>query len=277
MTAKFVHLLRSTKDYKMFETHSYNRDIGSTRELEASMRKYGFDPGLPIRCVRTNGKRLRVTSGHHRLFVAQMLGLPVWYIISHQDMDIYQLEAPNRIWAITDWTTSRNHEGSDDAQRAMEFSTSTGIGLSVCLALLGGGYGGSTHELVKMKRGTFVIQDTTHAYIVADLANYLEKIGVRGAKSARMVMALSRVLIVPEFEVLVFKKKAKANTSMFEQCRSVDEYVKLLEEVYNRMTAKQQKIPLEHLCKQAVAIRQQSANKMRKDSEIMRIEYTPEF
>lgn len=74
--------LQSTKDYSLFEVHSYNYDAVRTKLLEQSMREHGFDPGLPMRCVRTESDKLLITHGSHRFHVAYKLGIEVWYIVS---------------------------------------------------------------------------------------------------------------------------------------------------------------------------------------------------
>ena len=56
-----------TNDLGRFRPSPFNRDVRKTERLARSMRKYGFDPGYPIRCVIAEDGMLEITSGHRSL------------------------------------------------------------------------------------------------------------------------------------------------------------------------------------------------------------------
>jgi len=87
---------------------------------------------------------------------------------------------------------------------------------------------------------------------------FLKKTGVTFSTQNNFVRALSYVMKAPEFDVDRFKQKAKAHAAIMEKQRNVENYIDLIEKVYNRQCRKEDKLPLAFIAKHGASIRQKS-------------------
>lgn len=234
--------LRFTKNYSLFEPHPYNREVTNTKVLELSMGNYGFDEGLPIRCVRNGSGKLKITHGHHRFYVARKLGLHVWYVVAENDIPLFESEASGHQWDVRDYTVARSRAGEEDVATALRFHEETGIPLTVALSLMGGEGAGSSNKSKAMKTGKYKLGDRAHADAVADITKHCEECGFKFAKNNYFVKALDKCLFVPEFDKNLFKRKVSVHSELMGRRRGVDDYLAMIELVYNRQ--QKHKIPL---------------------------------
>lgn len=248
MTKKAKPTLRCTKDYTLFEQCPYNRDVTKIKVLEDSMRKHGFDDGLPIRCVRKRNGKLEVTHGHHRLFVANKLGLAVWFIVATNDIPLFESEASAHTWNVRDFTVARTRAGEEPARRVMEYHEDTGIPLQACIALIGGEGACSNNKSTAMKMGSFKVGDTHHADEIAKIVHQCRECDVDFATNSYFVGALSKCLFVEVFDSELFMHKTSIHRELMEPRRGIDEYLELIELVYNRQV--KSKIPLAFLARE---------------------------
>jgi hypothetical protein len=253
--------LKSTSNYELFMVHPHNRDISNTKVLEQSMRKYGFDPGLPIRCVKDPSGKLQITHGHHRFHVAKSIGLPVWYIVSSYDIPLFESEVSNHSWSIKDFATARARAGEKPALEVMKYHRETGIPLGCCISLVGGESAGSGNKKNQLKSGTLKASKNQHADDVADLVQFCKEVGFEFATTINFVKAISKCLRVKEFDKELFKVRVKTHPETMEPCRTLDQYIDMIEFVYNRM-AKTKKIPLSFLVKETGLKAQATFGKM---------------
>lgn len=230
--------LRVTKDYSLFELHPLNREISRTEVLEESMRDYGFDHGLPIRCIRAESGKLLITHGQHRFYVAKKLGIEVWYIVALQHIPLYPSEASAHSWIIRDYTVARTRDGEEAPAAALEFHQRTGIPLTCAISLVGGEGAGSYNKMKNVKTGTFATGDMKHANAVAAVVKHCEACGVAFAANSNFVRAISLCLLTPGFNDVLFCRKVRAHASFMKPRHGVDEYLDLFELIYNRRNAK---------------------------------------
>lgn len=262
MNDKYTPKLRCTKDYSLFVSHPCNRDITKTKELEKSMRKNGFDPGFPIRYTRNQFGQLQVTHGHHRLWMARYLGLPVWFIEVDQDINLFESEATSRSWNIKDFTVARARSGEAVAETVLDYHEATGIPLGDCISLIGGESAGSGNKARLMKTGTFKIGDPTMANMVATIVDHCKREGIPFATNSFFVKAISKCLHVDEFDIETLLHKISAHRELMSPRRGVDGYLELIEYVYNRQS--QNKLPIAWMANEASKKRKEAVTKKRK-------------
>ena len=226
--------LRCTKDYGLFELHPYNRDLHDLKKLEKSVAEYGFDEGYPIRCVRNGNGKLKITSGHNRFHVARSLGLSVWYIVARRDIPLFDSEASGKQWTVRDFTVARSRAGEKGAELALQYSEETGIPLGCSLSLVGGEGAGSGNMAAYMKAGKFRVGDLKHATAVASIIDECARAGVDFSSDSKFVKAVSKALFVPKFDLGQFLQKVRQHIALMEKRRSIEDYLDLIELVYNR-------------------------------------------
>jgi len=230
--------LRATKDYSLFELHPHNRDIGRTGPLEESMRKHGFIKSCPIRCFRNGSGKLQITQGHHRFHVARKLGEAVWFLVDTQEIPIVDLEVPVNRWSVRDYATARMRGGDQAAREVLRFHEKTAIPLNCAISLVGGAGADSYNKVKAVKAGTFTVGDMKHANAVAEVVEHCKECGVEFATKTSFVKAISMCLLVPKFDPGLFMHKVAVHTMLMEPRRSVDDYLDLVELVYNRQNTR---------------------------------------
>lgn len=245
--------LTTTKNYSLFELLDFNRDVEKIKKLEASMREHGFIPAYPLHCVKNGNGKLQIKAGHHRFEVAKKLKLPVPYVLCSDRATVYQLESSTTHWKFNDFLTSHCRIGSEPHILINEYSASTGISPSQVASMLAGECASSGNQNKYVKEGTFKVKTTGHMDVVAHLVISLKKIGVKFATQRELVSALSTVSFLPEFEVNVFLHRCATNPGMIIKQATVDGYLTMLENVYNRQAKR--KIALAFLAKEAAGKR----------------------
>jgi len=253
--------LRCTKDYDMFELHPHNRDVTRTKLLEQSMKEFGYDPGFPIRCVRNGSGKLRITHGHHRFDVAERLGLGVWFIEAPQDIPLFQSEASAHSWGTTDYTVARARAGEETAEAVLEFRQKTGMPMGCAVALVSGDITNSGKTLKKLKDGTLRVGNMRHANAVAELTAFCRDYGATFSTNSYFIRAISMMLKTPGFDQEVFRNKVKRYPQLLEPQRNVDEYLGLIETIYNYRKSPKAKIPLVFAAHAASAERRYTGRK----------------
>jgi len=250
MAAREKPKLRSTKDYRMFELHPHNRDVQKTKLLEKSMSAHGYDEGFPIRCIRNGAGKLKITHGHHRFHMARKLGLAVWFIeANNHSLPLFDSEASTHSWNVRDYVTARARAGEPAVEKALAYHEKTGIPLTCALSLVGGQGAGSDNKSRDMKKGTFSVGNMKHANDVAKVVAHCKECGVGFATSSYFVKAISKCLYVDAFDAEIFIHKVSAHAVIMELRRNVDDYLDLIEMVYNRKSRK--KLNVAWMAKQA--------------------------
>src|SRR5574343_1880907 len=250
--------LRATRDYSMFENYELNRDIEKVKRLRESMKRYGFIPALPCYVIRNGNGKLRIKSGHHRAAVAQELGLPIYFVIADDSASIYELESSTRPWSTKDFLISHIRSGkNEDYLKVLDYHEKTGIGIQNCISLVAGECAGSNNHMSKFKEGNFKSGDFRHAAMVKDVILHMKQAGIDFAHQTLVVNAISKVLMLKEFDAQLFKHKITTFSALFVKKQNLQQYLELIEEIYNFRQSKQ-RLPIAFLAEQRSRERQQS-------------------
>jgi hypothetical protein len=237
--------IQQTTSYEIFEMHEFNRDVHKIKDLEKSMRTHGYIPAYPLHVQKNGGGKLKVKAGHHRLFVAKKLGIPVYYVICDDLATIHELEKSTNTWSMSDYLASWCRVGKEDYIEVRNYCTRTGISLSIAASMFYGNQAGTGNHSDSFKSGSFKIKDRKQANAVADIVEHMKNCGVECYNAQLLVKSISRVLYVPEFDVETFKLKIRSHTHMITKQVNEQEYMNMIEAVYNRQN--KEKIPLSFL------------------------------
>lgn len=253
--------IESTTDYSIFIDHAFNRAVNEEskkfKKLLDSMRKYGWIGSKPASCVK-NGKGLKIVCGHHRFRAAQILGIPVKYVVEKTEVPIYVFEdAGVGRWTPKDFAESHKRAGVESYDILCSYIEETGISLGNAAAMFYGDSAGTGNydRGDKFNSGMFEVKDVEHPGSVGGIVLFLKKIGVKWASDDKFVKALSRVVRVEEFDASRFKKKARAHAFLFQKQRDVASSISMIEEIYNRQAIKSKCLPLSFLVEQKMAER----------------------
>ena len=243
--------LESTRDYEMFDVHEFNRPLHEDRVLLESMQKNGFMPSSPIHCIQNGNNKLKVIRGHHRLYYAKRLNLPVWYVIDDTTIDIFALEAGRQQWNVSDFAQARANSGDEDVAKLLAFQKKHGLRLGSAASLLGGESAKSNNKIKSIKTGHFRIADNVkHAFAVVGITDACREVSIKFATSSAFVGAVSLALRVPEFEAKYFIHRIRLYPRKLEKRGTVYEYLEEIDAFYN-YGAKLKGCPLAYKAREA--------------------------
>lgn len=254
--------LKQTKNYDMFIMNELNRDIYHLDDLIKSMKRYGFWPDEPISTIHSEDKKkLVITDGHNRFAAARTIGVSVWYIVT-DDIGV-SLQERNKLkkpWTLQDYLTSYSRNPANSAYIAVKnYMQETGIPLGLAISILAGESAGSSNRVNQFKNGGYKIGDQTHASQIKRVVTTMKALGLPIATTSFFIQALSKCLWVKEFSVQRFINKISTYASLAEKQANLDQYLGLIEKIYNRQS--QNKINISFLAKEEALIRQSSFNK----------------
>ena len=231
---KTTDTIRSTTNYNMFELHETNRTESRRPILAESMRRYGFLKSGAIHVHKNGRGKLKVIRGHHRLQEAMRQKLPVWYIVEDANVDIFALEGDkNQAWTVENWAEARASGGDEHCAKLLAFKRRHKLSLTTCAALVGGESAGSNNKQRRIKFGTFVSGDMSHANLVVRVVDSLDEIGIEFARGMQFVAALSAAARVPEFDAEHFIARARLFPKMMNRRATKSEYLQEMEALYN--------------------------------------------
>jgi hypothetical protein len=227
--------------------------------LEKSMERYGFYEGNPITCVRNNEGKLQITQGHHRFHVAKKLGLSIWFLVAPRNIPLFETEASSHSWNVRDFAVARCRKGEKAPLEALEYHQKTGIPLSCSIGLVGGlGASSGSVKSRELKSGKFKVGDMTHANEVASIIEHCKQEKISFALNTYFVQAISKCLFVPDFDAEYFRYKVSKYPELMRPQRGVDEYLRLIEEVYNYKQSKKKIISLAYYASEAAMERKRT-------------------
>lgn len=241
--------LQKTKEYSKFRLHQFNRKVDTIKYLEESIRIYGYIPAYPLHCVRGRNSELVIKDGHHRFEVCRRLGISVYYVVCDDIATIQELVRTINIWDQKDFLDSYVNAGMSDYVYIKNYHERTGIPLACCVSMLAGNSAGTMKHQKVFRSGKIQLGDVSHANTVSSITKKCAENGISFATNGLFVQALSKCVWVKEFNVDEFKLKTKKYPFLFEKQRSVEDYINMIENVYNRN--RKEKIPLSFLASEA--------------------------
>jgi hypothetical protein len=234
--------IENTKNYDRFDLLDFNRDVKKISVLEKSMRYHGWIDAYPMHVVPNGGTKLKIKAGHHRFTVARKLGIPVKYVICNDNISIHELEKATNVWKLDDYLISYIRAGKSDYTLIKDFHNNTGIGLRQCISLFNGEQAGSANNVNAFKDGIFEIKETKHAYLVASIVDVLISVGIKYAKQSGFVAGISKIAMADDFDPYRMIQKIKSHHRLIDKQATKDQYVELLDSIYNRQS--REKVPL---------------------------------
>ena len=245
-----------SRKYDTFVLSEFNRDVSKLDELRESMKQHGFIEAYPLHCQR-DGNLHRIKGGHHRFTVAKELDVGVWYADCDDDATIQALEAATRPWKLTDYLTSYARVGSEGHRAIQEFSQRTGITSIQSASMLLGDSASTCNSAGKIKDGTFVVRDTSHAEAVGEVVCRCRDLGVSFAANRNFVSALSLMAKIPEFNAEKFLHKVTMHRHLMVKQSTLQQYLDVIEIVFNY--ASKDRVAIAFLAREAARSRQKQA------------------
>jgi hypothetical protein len=241
-------IIQTSIEYHKFVSMQFNRDFHRTYRLEMSMRKYGFLDGFPLLVVRDGSNRLIIKDGHHRFKVASKLEIPVKYVVTTSEISIPEIEATKEKWTSYDYLTRFCRGGNPDYLALKKYHEETGIGLDICIAIMGGETSDTAIITRNFKDGYFEIKNHVRPERMKQIVLFMKKCGIEYCKNRSLVSAIAILTRIPEFKDEQLMAKIKKHTSIMEKKATKQQYLELLERIYNYNSP--HKIPIKFLAQE---------------------------
>src|SRR5262245_62130133 len=203
--------IQVTKNYRLFHSNVENRplDMKKHRKLLESMKLYGFLKCFPLVVVRDKEGNLVLKDGQHRLMIAEMLNLPVYWIEETTDFDVALVNCTAKIWQLRDYAMKHANNGGKAYQDGMDFADRHGFSIGVAFALRAGTTSFNNCQ-AQFIDGSFRVKDQAWAEAVAGIYGPLVIMAPQ-LKGQRFIEACMCVCRVAEFDagrLLVGAKRA---------------------------------------------------------------------
>jgi hypothetical protein len=223
-----------TKNYRLFERHSTeNRptDLKKHKKLLESMKLYGFLSEFPVIVIRDKAGNMIVKDGQHRLMIAEMLGLPVYYIEAETDFDIAIVNSTSKVWVLRDYAEKFAANGLTDYAEGLQFAGQHGLPIGTTFALLAGTttFGNCQDAFVS---GEWRVKDLDWANDVASIYGPLVKMNA-DVRNARFIEACMSVCRVKEFKPARLIANSQRCREKLQAYSTREAYLDMLEAVYN--------------------------------------------
>lgn len=231
----------TTTDYSIFKFLKGNRvlNIKNLRKIMESMKIKLHDSPIQV------NENMEVIDGQHRLEALKQLGLPVQYYISvgANLKTVQDLNTNTENWKVDDYLHSYIAKGVKDYVIYKQFMDAYKFNHKITAYLLSGDPKGNTQ---KFNTGEFKIVNIEKA---SDIAAKLNTVGgyYDGFKRRTFCYAFVRCLNNRKFSFDEFITKLSYQRSKLFDCARVDQYLEIIEEIYNYKRAAKDKIVLRTL------------------------------
>ncbi len=223
-----------TSDYGRFDVHVCNRPERHRRDLLESMKDNGFIADEAITCVPNGGTRLQIRKGHHRFICARKLGIPLAFKIVDPNIDFARLERTQKPYSSKEWVHTWDSVGIPSYGVLLQYRERYKLPLSISAALIAGCSTSSGLVTNRVKDGTFeATSDMSHAYAVGAITDVCANLGFPFARKTNFVQAVSLALMVLGVTSERLRKKIQKYPGRMKTCYSANEYLELLEFIYN--------------------------------------------
>ena len=229
--SKEINKVFRTKDYSIFNIHKMNREVkrNHVKSLKRSIQNDGWLTGS---FVIIDGKG-NVIDGQHRLMAAMEVGSSVDYIVDKKANvnSMSKLNTNQRNWNIIDHLQFHVKDGNNHYIVLDTFMKNfPHLRPTECTMLVKNN--SSSAERGSFERGEFKVSDMKVAYEWGHNIMKLRYI-FEGYNKSIFVRAMIKVLQKKEFVFDEFLHKVNLRKSMIHMCGTVDQYVEMIEKIYN--------------------------------------------
>jgi len=226
-----------TSDYDAFTHKRGNRPVLDKRAnaILASIMEHGWiDSSLVM-----VGDNMAVLDGQHRITALkryyELTGEkpPVIYMVNREMDDIRKIQAFNThqfSWNAMDYLHSYIEQGNEHYLQYKRFMDENNLRHSVALAITHKAGGGKPHG--EFKRGMFTCNDWGVPRDKVEKLNEIQKY-FKKARNTGFVRAISKFWRHPDFDHKQFIQKLKLDREMLYSVSTQDQYIRLIEDVYN--------------------------------------------
>jgi hypothetical protein len=223
--------VHTTTDYSLFKSIDGNRNknLLHINRLKKSMSEnYLFT-------IITVNEKYEIIDGQHRFEIIKELNLPLNYVIceGYGLNEVHVLNANAKTWNSDDYLEAYCKLGYNDYILYRTFKQRYGFGTRENISILSGGnIYVKTDHMKEFFKGNFKVSNYSESCNIAEnieiLSNYYD-----GYKRRAFVFAMISLFKNKNFNFNEFVQKLKLQQNALIDCVSSNQYISLIEEIYN--------------------------------------------
>lgn len=222
--------VQQTKDYSLFKSIKGNRDIN---RLHYNRLKKSIQNNYLFTIIIVNEK-FEIIDGQHRFEAIKKLGLPLYYIVctGYGVNEVQILNQNSKNWSIVDFMNGYCDKGIQDYILYRNFVNKYKFGHLETMAMLRGMISSGSGVGIDFKNGNFKTTHYEQACKLADLICSVKQY-YKGYNRRFFIFALLKLFKNENFSFDEFIHKLQMQPYSLVDCVSVDQYIMLIEEIYN--------------------------------------------
>lgn len=243
MSSQKINQVYRTSDYSIFKFRNDNRNVknSNVKRLTKRMKATGWVTGSVILV----NERFEILDGQHRYLAAVEAGVPIDYMIVN-GAGFETIRDVNTLvhgWNIIDHLDGYVKTGHVHYQLLDRFMTNfPELRPTECMMLVKNGTGSAARDV--FESGKFETKDMKKAYTWGHQIMSLKKYFPDGYNKAIFVRALVRVFMKPQFNFDDFLNRLKLRPTSLKPCGTVEQYLELIENIYNYRRRTDEKVNL---------------------------------
>lgn len=225
---KHINQVHTTTDYFLFKPIEGNRNKNL---LHINRLKKSMSETYLFTVIIVNEK-YEIIDGQHRFDVIQELKLPLNYIVcnGYGLNEVHILNQNSKTWTSDDYLDGYCKLGYKDYLKYREFKELYGIGHYECMWLLNGSQLSNPTQV--FFTGDFKIKNYNEACKIIEKIMLVEPY-YEEWKRRSFILAMLQLFKNPNFELTEFLQKLKLQPTALSNCSTTNQYVSLIEEIYN--------------------------------------------
>lgn len=235
---KEVKKVYMTFDYSMFKSMRGNRPLD---KLLVMKLKKSFKKQYLFTIILVN-EYYEIIDGQHRFEAAKSLGLPIYFTIQegYKVKEVQMLNTNTKNWGKMQYLHSYCELGNPEYLKFRNFMRRyPKFGIAVSEAILTGLSNGKYKRedghgvrLPTFADGELEIPNESRSYDIAEKIMQIQPF-YDGFNRITFVRAMMRLFNNPNYDHNTFIKKLKIQPTALRHCQSVDQYLLLIEDIYN--------------------------------------------
>tara|TARA_Y100001963_G_scaffold139598_1_gene205592 strand:+ start:173 stop:904 length:732 start_codon:yes stop_codon:yes gene_type:complete len=225
-----VNRVYKTNDYSLFSKLDGNRNINEAHSFR--LKKSIKEESLCVPIIVN--EKYEIIDGQHRFSCWKDLKYPVYYIIveGYSLKQVQRINATSMNWKLMDYADSYCDLGNKHYCKYKEFKARYSLGDYESIAMLQGNENGSGKNFEKFRNGLFQVKRWRKACNEADQIIRVSEF-YDGYKRRPFVFALLKFLSNDKFDFNRMLRKIKLNPATLVDCTNKEQYMILLERMYN--------------------------------------------
>lgn len=224
--------MNKSEKYDEFSLVDYNRDLNRNHiaKLKESIGKNGYLMSNPI--IVDENKN--IIDGQHRFIACKEMGLPIYYeIMEVKPGLIIDLNTTQKKWSMGDYVNYYAHKGNVNYQRIKAVKEKLNTTYDIIMTAKNEKEtSGTTSRMIREGNLSFTVDDNLKITSMLEIIKGVCE-NLRLSMTGRITAAILEIKNHKNFKWQRLIKQSVDYSTLAYRCNTKDEYIKMLETLYN--------------------------------------------